>query len=124
MSRISTNVLIFLILMNASVGIMDASGLSEDIGVDMNTGVSDALDKSVGKAQSGFDPGTGIGETLFGLFISAFYFVHAIFNTALAAPTLFINLGFPSWFVVPLFVPLYVIVALEALYVATGRDVV
>ena len=121
MSRISTNILIILVLINGSIGIMDASGLSEDTGVHLNTGVSDKLDQSIQTAKDGFNPGSGIGETLFGLFVSAFYFFEALIMSVFSAPSLFINLGFPEWFVVPLFAPLYIIATLDLVYAATGR---
>jgi hypothetical protein len=41
-----------------------------------------------------------------------------------AAPTLFLNVGFPPYIVLPLFAPIYVISTLELVYVGTGRDLV
>lgn len=122
MSRISTSILVILILLNGSVGIMEASGLTEDIGVELDTGVGDSMDKAINHATNGFNPGDGAGSTLFGLFVSAFYFLNTLFNAIFSAPAMFMNLGFPSWFVVPIFAPMYVIATLDLIYAATGRD--
>lgn len=134
MARVSTTILVVLVLMNGTAGIMDASGLSDDLGVELSTGVSDALDNAMHQASCSFDdgtttsddcgfaPGTGVGSTLFGLFVSALYFAQAVFQAVFAAPSMFMNLGFPSWFVTPIFAPMYIVAALELLYTATGRD--
>jgi hypothetical protein len=122
MSRVSTNILVILILINSAVGIADASGLSEDVGVELDTGVSESLDNAISTAQDGFAPDSGAGETLFTLFVGAFFFAQAMFQTVFSAPTLFLNLGFPVWFVVPVTAPLYVIAMLDLVYIATGRD--
>jgi uncharacterized protein (DUF983 family) len=41
-----------------------------------------------------------------------------------AAPVMFMNLGFPEWFVLPVFAPMYLISTLELIYAATGRNLV
>lgn len=122
MSRISTNILIILVLINGSVGIADASGLSEDTGVSLETGVGESLDKSVAHAKKGFAPGSGAGQTLYNLFWSAWNFFKTLIVGTYSAPSAFINLGFPAWFIVPLFAPLYIIAVLDLIYAAAGRD--
>ena len=42
--------------MNGSIGIMGASGLSEDIGVELGTGVNEVIEISMDEAKPGFDP--------------------------------------------------------------------
>lgn len=122
MSRISTNILIILVLINGSIGIADASGLSEDAGVHLDTGVGDTLDKSIEHAKESFSPGSGGGETLYNLFWSAWNFFKTLIVATYSAPSLFINLGFPEWFVIPIFAPLYIIAVLDLIYAAAGRD--
>jgi len=121
MPRISSQVLIVLILLNGAVGIADAAGLSQDLGTQFDTGVSESLDKAIDQAKTGFSPDSGAGETLFSLFVGAFFFVQGMFEAVFSAPTLFMNLGFPEWFVIPIFAPMYVIAALDFVYVAAGR---
>jgi len=121
-TRVTTTILIALILMNGTVGIMEASGLSEDLGVQFAPGVGDSVENATDRAKDGFQAGEGGGETLFGLFLSGVSLISALIDTIFAAPTLLINLGFPEWLVYPLVAPLYVISALEIMFVATGRD--
>jgi len=121
MPRISFQVLIVLLVINGAVGIADASGLSEDLGTQFDTGVSEDLNAAIDHAKAGFSPDSGTGETLFNLFISAFVFVKGLITAVFSAPTLFMNLGFPSWFVIPMFAPMYAIAMLDLVYVAAGR---
>lgn len=128
MTRVTTTLLIVLVLANGTVGIMSASGLSDDLGVSLSTGTQaaadDAVDRSKEEEGGGFSTGQGGGETLFGLFVSGVGLIKDLVTGVFAFPTLLINLGFPSWIVVPLTTPLYIIAVLEILYVATGRDMV
>lgn len=121
MTRVTTTILILMVLMNGTVGIMESSGLSDDLGVELAPGIGDEIDSAVSKAQDGFSTG-GIGSTLFGLFAAAGGFFNAFLKTVFAAPSMFMNLGFPEWFVVPIFVPLYIISMFEVVYAFTGRE--
>lgn len=124
MSRITTTVLILLLLLNGSASIMEASGLSEDIGVDIAPGVDRAMDQAVDNAKDGFSSRAGPLETLFSLFIAAMKLFETLTKAVFAAPTMFANLGFPSWFIAPIFAPMYIVSTLEIMYVATGRDAI
>jgi len=124
MTRITTTILVFLVLMNGVTAVMAGSGLSDDLGVTIDPGGDSAVNESVSEAQSGFSPGGGGLSTLFGLFTSAMGFLQSLVTSVFAAPQMFINLGFPSWIVGPVFTPMYVVAALEFVYVATGRDLV
>lgn len=124
MTRITSTILIFMILLNGSAGIMEASGLSEDLGVQIAPGISEAVNDAVDNLREGFNPSAGIGETLYTLFIAALQTVEIVVSAITAAPTMFLNLGFPGWMVYPLALPLYVVSTLEMMYVATGRDMI
>lgn len=124
MTRITTTVFIFLLLMNGSVSVMAASGLQEDIGVNLAPGISESMDNAVSQLQDGFSPSAGVADTLFTLFIAATQVLNIVINAITATPQMFINLGFPGWIVFPLFVPMYAISTFELIYVATGRDLV
>lgn len=124
MTRITTTVFVFLLLCNGSVAVMAASGMSQDLGVQLAPGISDSMDNAVEQLQAGFSPSAGIGETLFTLFIAGLQIMGIVVDAITATPTMFMNLGFPGWIVMPLFVPMYAISTLELVYVATGRDLV
>lgn len=124
MTRITTTIVVFMILLNGSVTIMSASGLSEDLGVSLAPGVESSMDKLVSDMKKGFSPNAGLGETLFTLFVGALRLFRVIVEGLYAAPSMFLNLGFPSWLVIPLFAPLYMLSTLELVYVATGRNTI
>lgn len=124
MTRITSTVLIMMLLLNGTVGIMSASGLSGDLGVDLAPGVNDAMDSVVENARDGFTATEGLGGTLFSLFAAAMGTFNVLIEGVFAAPQMFMNLGFPGWFVIPVFAPMYVVATLELIFIATGRDAI
>lgn len=124
MTRITTTVLVMLLLMNGTVTVMSSSGMNEDLGVKLAPGISEAMDSAIEELRKGFSPSAGVGDTLFALFIAGLQVMNIIINSITAAPTMFQNLGFPAWIVMPLFIPMYAISTLELIYAATGRDLI
>ncbi len=124
MSRITSTLLIFLILTNGAVTVMEGSGLSDDLGVELAPGVDKAVDDVVKNAEDGFTASEGLGDTLFSLFAAAMGTFKILIEGVFSMPQMFLNLGFPGWIVWPLFAPVYVISTLEFIYAATGRVLV
>jgi len=124
MTRITTTLLVFLILSNGTVTIMEGSGLSDDLGVSLAPGVEQEVNNLTELASDGFQSSEGLGDTLFTLFAAAYSLIALFAQSAFAVPTMFLNLGFPAWFVVPLTGPLYLVSTLEVVYAATGRQMV
>jgi hypothetical protein len=122
MTRVTTTILIVLVLMNGTVGIMASSGLNEDLGVSLAPGVSDSMDEAVSTAQSGFSADASIIESTITLILSGVRLFQALIASVFAGPQMFMNLGFPAWIVLPITAPLYIIAALEFIFLATGRD--
>jgi hypothetical protein len=118
----STNIVIFLLLLNASAGLLTASGVAADWGIQPDPG-GDQQASAVNSEAQGLSPGKGGTETLFGLFITAANTFKGIFGFIFAGPLMLINLGLPSWLVTFVFAPQYVLVAVDLLYLFTGRDV-
>ena len=121
MTRVTTTLLIMMVLMNGAVGIMASSGLSDQLGIDIAPGVSDNVDAAVETAQEGFSADAGLGETLFAVFMSALQTFSALINGIFALPQAMINIGFPAWIVWPIAMPLYIIATLEFIFIASGR---
>lgn len=121
MTRVTTTILAFMLLMNASVTIMEGSGLTDDLGVTLAPGVDQAMEKVTNNMKDGFSPTGGLGETLFSLFAAGLGVFEVAVNGLYAFPQMFMNLGFPHWFVIPVFAPAYLISTLELVYMATGR---
>lgn len=120
MSMRSVNLVIILFLLNASAGLMVASGYAADIGIDLDPGADDELDKANETAQN-IQTGSSIGETLFGALAAAAKTVTTIFTVIFIAPLMFNNLGVPTWLTAFVFAPMYIIVGIDVLQVLTGR---
>lgn len=121
MARITTSIMIFLLLANASVTVMAGSGLDEDLGVTVAPGISATADNVVSEMQKGFSPSTSVIESFISLAISGGQLFKLVVESTYAAPAMFLNLGFPTWFVVPLFAPAYLIGTLELVLLVLGR---
>ena len=121
MTRITSTVVIFLVLINGSVTIMAASGMSEDLGVDLAPGISDAADNVVENMKRGFSPDISVIESLISMITAGLNVFRVIVDGLYAGPTMFLNLGFPAWAVTAFYAPLYIISTLEMVFMATGR---
>jgi hypothetical protein len=113
-----------MILLNGSTTIMAASGLSEDIGIELAPGVNDAMQNVVDDMKKGFSPDIGVIESLISMLTAGLNLFKVVVEGLYAAPSMFINLGFPAWAVNVLMAPLYLISTLEMMFIATGRDMV
>lgn len=122
MARITTTILVLLLLMNGTVTIMASSGLSEDIGVELAPGITDKMDDVVSEMKKGFSPNTNIVESFVSLAVAGVRLFQVVIEGTYAAPKAFMNLGVPAWFVIPMTAPLYLIATLEAVYIALGRQ--
>lgn len=121
--RISTNIVLFLIIMNATSGFLVATGVANDLGIAPLTGGGEQVE-SVNDAAEDPNPGGGGGGTLFGLFVSAAEVVKNVFVMAtVGGPLMLLNAGMPPALVTFLFAPMYAIVGADTIYVYTGRDV-
>lgn len=128
MTRITTTVLIMLLLLNGTATIMTASGLSEDLGVTLSTGVDDKMDSVVEELRQGFNPNVNVVESFISLALAAVRVFQVVVEGVFAAPTLIINLlggGELVTVIVGVFMaPLYVISTLEILSIAIGNRTV
>jgi hypothetical protein len=121
MARITTSIMIFLILANASVTVMAGSGLTEDLGVTVAPGISDTADNVVSEMQNGFAPSTSVIESFISLAISGGQLFKLIVQSTYAVPVMFLNLGFPSW-TIAFFAPAYLIGTVELVLLVLGRS--
>jgi len=128
MSRITTVVLITVLLLNGGVTIMEASGYSDDIGVELNTGVDESMENTVAELKKGFSPDVTIVESFISLAIAGLNVFQLVVEGALAAPTAIINILGGSQIVevtVGAFAAvLYVVSTLEILSIALGNRTV
>jgi len=128
MTRITTTVLIMMLLLNGSATIMIASGFSEDIGVEITTGVDDKMDQVVTELKQGFNPNVNVVESFISLALAAVRLFQTVVEGVFAAPTMMINIlgggTFVEVVVTAVMAPLYVISTLEILAIAIGNETV
>lgn len=123
-ARITTTLLVFMIIANGTVTIMETSGLSEDLGVELAPGISETIDNLIDDMKEGFSPESGLGQTLFTLFTAAGKLFKILVQSLYAFPTMMMNLGFPDWMVTAFFAPAYMLSTLEIMFIITGRSAV
>jgi len=122
MSRIGSTILVFLLLLNGMSTVMAASGVNDDLGVTLNPGAEDTMEEITDNAKQGFSPTATVTQSFVGVSLAALNtFQLFIEGLTTAGPVMFINLGFPSWIVLPVFTPMYFIATLELIYIVTGR---
>jgi hypothetical protein len=128
MTRITTTILIITVLLNGTATIMEASGLNDDLGVEIQTGVDDRIDAVVDNAQEGFDPNTGAVESFVLIAVSAGNAVATLLEGVFTAPTLISNLlggsGVVDAVVTAFFAPMYIISTLEIISIVVGNRTV
>jgi len=128
MAKISTVLVIMLILLNGAPAIMQASGYTEDVGVTLNTGVGDSVDNLVDNIRGTFDPSTGVIESFVSLAASTIDALTLMGKTVFAGPTAMINLlgggQLVTVVVTVMFAPMYLLVTLELMARVVGRRMV
>lgn len=128
MTRITSTVLVVLILMNGTATIMAASGFSADVGVQIAPGVTDTMDEVISEMRDGFSPEVSVIESFISMAVAAMRLFQVVVEGVYAAPTAMINLlgggDLVGTIVTVLFAPMYLIATLEIMFIATGRDLV
>ena len=119
MARISINIAVFLILLNASSGFIMASGIAGDWGVQPSIGGDNAVE-NVEEKTSELNPRAG-GETLLGLYSAVTRTFKSLVGIVFAGPMMFNNLGVPEFITTFVFAPMYLIVGADTIYVLSGR---
>lgn len=122
MTRITSTILVFMILLNGATTIAEASGLAEDTGVSLAPGVDDAMDKVIDEMKDGFSPDVSVIESLISMVAAGLNLFKVVVEGLYAAPQMFVNFGFPDYIVVAFFAPAYLISTLELMFIATGRS--
>jgi hypothetical protein len=119
MARITINIAVALILLNAGAGFLIASGVAEDWGVQPDPGGDERITDIEQESQ---DLETAGGtETLIGLYNAVAGSFSTLISIVFAAPTMLTNIGVPGFITAFLFAPLYLLVAADTIYVLSGR---
>ena len=121
MARPSTNIVIFLFLLNASATLLTASGVAGDLGIQPDPGADERIQATEQKMKE-LEASGGFGATLFLMYISITRVIEGVFGLLFAGPTMLANLGVPSWLLAFVFAPQYLIVGMDVVYLLTGRN--
>lgn len=120
LKSIAVTMALLLMFMNAAPGLLIASGVADDWGVNPQVGGDDRVE-AANENMSDVRPTGGFASTLFQLYNSAAGTVEALFSIIIGGPLMLLNIGIPSWAVAFVFVPQYVIVGGAMIYVLAGR---
>ncbi len=121
MGRASSQIVIFLLCLNAVAGLVTASGIGADLDIDPSLGADDKVEQTNQEAND-FDPSSGLGSTLFALFVDIGDLFGSIFTLVFYGPVMLSNIGIPIWLTTFPFAPAAFIVAKDIAYALTGRD--
>lgn len=118
----STNILIFLVALNASAVVLAGAGLTGDLGYQPTPGGDDRIEQANQTAGDIDANKGGAFDTFVGAVISAASTLTTVFGVVTAGPQMLINLGAPAFVIYPLATPLYILVGVDLLQVISGRD--
>lgn len=93
MARPVTTLVVFFLLFNLWANVLIETGAASELGVDPDVGHDQLVDELESQNVPG---GTGIGETLFGLYNLLARFVNTVFGFATAGVSMLGNAGVPS----------------------------
>lgn len=118
--RYSTRLVVFLFFLNAAAGLLVASGWAGDAGIQPQPGGDTAIEQANSSAAAVQASG-GLGQTLYGLFISVSGTFRSIIGAVTAGPVMLANLGVPGWLVGFVFAPMYLFIGIDMMFMLTGR---
>jgi len=118
----STNILIFLVALNASAVVVGAVGLGADLGYQPTIGGDAKIETANESAANAEAQSDSAFDTFVGAVISAASTITTILGVVTAGPQMLINLGVPAFIVLPLATPLYILVGIDILQIISGRD--
>lgn len=118
----STNILIFLVALNASAIVIGAVGLGADLGYQPTIGGDGEIQNANESAANVEAQSDSAFDTFVGAVISAASTITTILGVVTAGPQMLVNLGVPAFIVLPLATPLYILVGIDILQIISGRD--
>lgn len=120
-------IVIFMIFLNAVPGVMVASGLAADMGINPSVSGGDSIGETNDEFQKeyedddAFGVSGGFGQTLFALYTSVTGPVQTALGLLIGGELMFLSLGVPGWLVTFMFAPKYFIFGGTVIYVLAGR---
>jgi hypothetical protein len=121
MGRASTQIVIFLICLNAAAGLLAASGVAADLGIQPNVGSDDRI-AATEEAAGSVNPSEGGSGTLFSAFTGGAEVIASAVTLVFYGPVMLSKIGIPLWMSTFLFAPAIFVTGLDVLFALTGRD--
>lgn len=120
--RLSTNIMLFIVILNLVPGVMGAAGVWDDWGIEVSTGVGEDVEEVQSTFQQTTEGGAFGGETLIGAILLVIDVLEVGYSLLFALPTMMSNLGVPFLGIfINALVP--IIVGIDLLGIIGGRDV-
>jgi len=120
--RLSTNIMIAIVILNLVPSVLAGAGVWQDWGVQVDTGVNQAVENAQDKFEQTGQAGGFGGQTLIGAVLFAQSVLNVGFSVLTALPTLLSNLGVPY---LGLFVNALVpiIIGRDLVSITSGREI-
>lgn len=113
-------IVVFMIFLNAVPGVLMASGVAQDMGIDPAISGGENI-QNANQAMKGVQVSGGFASTLFALYTSVTGPIKTLLSVLMGGEIMFLTLGVPSWLVTFLFAPKYIIFGGALIYVLAGR---
>jgi hypothetical protein len=95
MPKVMTQLAIFFLLLNLSIGVLTQTGVAADLGMQTTVAGDERIEQANETARS-IEPGTESQDTLFGMYTRVTNAISTILGTVTAGPTMLKQLGFPK----------------------------
>ncbi len=118
----TSQIVIVLVLLNASAAFAGSTAVGQELGVQPTLGAEAEIQAANESAQVQEVSQTSEDELIGAITGSVLNPIRDIFSLAFAAPIMFINLGANAALVSVFAAPLYIVVGLNIVSVLTGRD--
>lgn len=117
---IARKVTIITLALNGAVNFLAAAGSAEVWGISYELGVGETIESAQQAAQEVGSGPSGFFDAAVGMTIAAISLFADLLQIPFAAPTMLLNVGVPAFIVTFLFVPLYVVVAIDIIAILRG----
>jgi len=117
----STNILVFLIVLNASATFVGVLPVAGDLGYQPTVGGGEAVAEAQDAGQQIQSERSSLDQFVGGI-IAAAETLTTMLGVVVAGPRMLINLGAPAALVTLLAAPLYIVVGLDLLQILSGRQ--
>lgn len=119
--RITTSVVMFYLWLSGAANLIQATGISNAMGLATNYAAGEKLEQAVAALSSVTGGGVGI-ESLIGIFLLLARAVEAFAAGLTAGPRLMANMGIPLPLVVFIHIPVALLAARLGIYALSGRE--